>query len=217
LTFDLFGDEAPEGSERVIMAPGARLFRGYALPREAELLAAVAEIAAKAPFRHMTAPGGFVMSVAMTNCGKVGWVTDRTGYRYEALDPETGKPWPKMPQCFLELAASAADLAGYPGFEPDACLINRYEPGARMSVHQDKDERDFEQPIVSVSLGLPAMFQFGGITRSDPVTKYALHHGDVVAWGGPSRAFYHGVLNLKDGEHPKLGRQRINLTFRRAL
>lgn len=217
LTFDLFGDQAPEGSGREIMAPGACLFRGYALPHEAELLTAIAEIAAKAPFRHMTTPGGFVMSVAMTSCGKLGWVTDRTGYRYEALDPESGKPWPQMPQSFLELAAGAAELAGYPDFEPDACLINRYEPGARMSLHQDKDEKDFEQPIVSVSLGLPAVFQFGGIMRTDPVTKYALHHGDIVVWGGPSRAFYHGVLKLKDGEHPKLGRQRINLTFRKAL
>ena len=217
MTFDLFGDDTPDGSERVVMAPGAYLFRGDALPREAELLTAIAEIAAKAPFRHMTTPGGFVMSVAMTNCGKLGWVTDRSGYRYDATDPESGKPWPQMPQSFLELAAGAAELAGYPDFEPDACLINRYEPGARMSLHQDKDEKDFEQPIVSVSLGLPAMFQFGGIMRTDPVTKYALHHGDIVVWGGPSRAFYHGVLKLKDGEHPKLGRRRINLTFRRAL
>ena len=217
MTFDLFGDESPQGSNRVVMAPGAYLLRGDALPRQAELLAAIAQIVAEAPFRHMTTPGGFVMSVAMTNCGKVGWVTDRTGYRYEALDPETGKPWPKMPQCFLELAASAADSAGHPGFEPDACLINRYKPGARMSLHQDKDEKDFEQPIVSVSLGLPAVFQFGGIVRTAPVTKYTLRHGDVVVWGGPSRAFYHGVLKLKDGEHPKLGRQRINLTFRKAL
>ena len=217
MTFDLFGDDTPDGSKRVVMAPGAYLFRGDALPRETELLAAIAEIVAEAPFRHMTTPGGFVMSVAMTSCGKVGWVTDRSGYRYDAADPESGKPWPQMPQSFLELAAGAAELAGYPDFEPDACLINRYEPGARMSLHQDKDEKDFEQPIVSVSLGLPAMFQFGGMTRTNPVTKYALHHGDVVVWGGPSRAFYHGVLKLKDGEHPKLGRQRINLTFRRAL
>jgi len=217
LTFDLFGDETPKGSEREIMAPGATLLRGYALPSEAELLAAIAQIAADAPFRHMTTPGGFVMSVAMTNCGKVGWVTDRKGYRYDPLDPESGKSWPQMPASFSELAAGAAQAAGYPEFEPDACLINRYEPGARMSLHQDKDEKDFEQPIVSVSLGLPAVFQFGGAKRTDPVTKYALRHGDVVVWGGPSRAFYHGVPTLKEGDHPKLGRRRLNLTFRKAL
>jgi alkylated DNA repair protein (DNA oxidative demethylase) len=157
------------------------------------------------------------MSVAMTNCGTAGWVTDRTGYRYDRDDPLTGKPWPAMPADFLTLATGAAAAAGYPGFLPDACLINQYQPGARLSPHQDKNERDFTWPIVSVSLGLPAVFQFGGPKRAGPMARYALHHGDVAVWGGPSRLFYHGVAPLKEGEHPRLGRTRVNLTFRGAL
>jgi alkylated DNA repair protein (DNA oxidative demethylase) len=164
----------------------------------------------------MITPGGFRMSVAMTNCGPLGWVSDRTGYRYSPLDPESGAAWPAMPKCFIDLAANAAEAAGFANFTPDACLINRYEPGAKMSLHQDKDERDFEQPIVSVSLGLPATFQFGGDRRSGGAARIPLQHGDVVVWGGPARLRYHGVLPLKDGEHPKLGACRMNLTFRKA-
>lgn len=214
---DLFGDLEPMEPAREELAPGAVLLHGRALPVETELLAGLAEVIAAAPFRHMVTPGGFTMSVAMTNCGAVGWVTDRRGYRYDPIDPESGKPWPAMPAPFLTLATSAAAEAGYPAFVPDACLVNRYEPGARMSLHQDKDERDFHNPIVSVSLGLPATFQFGGTHRSAPVRRIVLRHGDMVVWGGPSRLFYHGVLALKDGEHPKLWRMRINLTFRKAL
>jgi DNA oxidative demethylase len=214
---DLFGDADPPGPEREDLAPGAVLLRGRALPLEAELLAAIADIAAAAPFRRMVTPGGYEMSVAMTNCGRAGWVTDRRGYRYDPIDPESGRPWPAMPDAFRRLAAEAAAEAGYPGFAPDACLVNRYEPGARLSLHQDKDERDFGHPIVSVSLGLPAVFQFGGLRRADRPARIALHHGDVVVWGGPSRLRHHGVPALKDGEHPKLGRMRINLTFRKAL
>ncbi|MGO4670925.1 DNA oxidative demethylase AlkB [Bosea sp. 2RAB26] len=200
-----------------IMADGAVLLRGAALPFEADLLSALVDITQQAPFRHMVTPGGFVMSVAMTNCGAAGWVTDRTGYRYDRDDPRTGRPWPPMPDCFLELAITTAACAGYPDFRPDACLINRYEPGARLSLHQDRNERDFANPIVSVSLGLPATFQFGGLKRNDPVKRYALRHGDVAVWGGPSRLFYHGVPELKDGVHGTVGRMRINLTFRGAL
>ncbi len=207
----------PEGPRHERLAAGALLLRGQALPLEDALIEAVERVAAAAPFRRMTTPGGFVMSVAMTNCGAAGWVTDRQGYRYAAQDPESGEPWPAMPAPFLRLAAEAAAAAGYHGFVPDACLINRYEPGARLSLHQDKDERDFAQPIVSVSLGLPATFQFGGERRSDPVRKIALRHGDVVVWGGPSRLYHHGVLALKAGEHPRLGRLRLNLTLRKAL
>jgi alkylated DNA repair protein (DNA oxidative demethylase) len=214
---DLFGNTETPEPPREAMADGAVLLRSWALPVEKELLAAIDTVAAEAPFRHMVTPGGFVMSVAMTNCGAAGWVTDRTGYRYDRDDPETGKPWPAMPASFLALATGAAAEAGYPGFVPDACLINRYEPGSRLSPHQDKNERDFGCPIVSVSLGLPAMFQFGGPARADPMTRYVLRHGDVAVWGGPSRLFYHGVATLKDGEHPGLGRMRINLTFRTAL
>ena len=216
-TADLFADLEAAGPVRETMGEGAVLLRGKALPLEDELIAAVGAVTARAPFRRMATPGGFVMSVAMTNCGAAGWVTDRTGYRYDRNDPETGKPWPDMPDSFLRLAAEAAEEAGYRSFAPDACLINRYEPGSRLSLHQDRNERDFANPIVSVSLGLPAIFQFGGLKRTDPVAKYALRHGDVAVWGGPSRLRYHGVAALKDGRHPKLGRMRINLTLRRAL
>jgi len=202
---------------RESMAEGAVLLRGHALPLEEELLASIAAVSEAAPFRRMTTPGGFVMSVAMTNCGTAGWVTDRTGYRYAAADPETGRPWPAMPAAFERLAAEAAAEAGYLGFAPDSCLINRYEPGTRLSLHQDKDERDYAHPIVSVSLGLPATFQFGGLARNAPTEKYPLQHGDVVVWGGPARLRYHGIAPLKDGEHPKLRRRRVNLTFRRAF
>lgn len=214
---DLFADTEIQATPREDMAEGAVLLRGRALALETESLAALDAITAAAPFRHMVVPGGFVMSVAMTNCGAAGWVTDRTGYRYDANDPQTGKRWPAMPASFLTLATDAAAEAGYPAFVPDSCLVNRYEPGSRLSLHQDRNERDFGNPIVSVSLGLPATFQFGGLKRTDPVTRYALRHGDIAVWGGPSRLRYHGVSTLKDGEHPKLGRMRINLTFRRAF
>jgi DNA oxidative demethylase len=181
------------------------------------VLGGLEAITAVSPFRHMVTPGGFTMSVAMTNCGTAGWVTDRTGYRYDRDDPETGRPWPAMPASFHALAHGAAEVAGYPGFVPDSCLINRYAPGSRLSPHQDKNERDFASPIVSVSLGLPAVFQFGGPRRADRMSRYVLHHGDVAVWGGNSRLFHHGVMALKDGEHPLLGRMRINLTFRNAL
>lgn len=199
------------------LAPGATLLRGLARKRDVALLAAIEAIAAQAPFRHMVTPGGFEMSVAMTNCGAAGWVTDRTGYRYQAHDPQGGAPWPAMPAGFLALADEAATAAGFLTFVPDACLINRYEPGAKLSLHQDKDEANYAHPIVSVSLGLPATFQFGGRRRTDPVRKVRLEHGDVVVWGGPSRLFHHGVLALKSGEHPLTGRRRFNLTLRKAL
>jgi alkylated DNA repair protein (DNA oxidative demethylase) len=215
MTADLFdiGDVRP-ARERI--ADGAILLRGFARPIERELIAALRDIAEQAPFRHMQTPGGHQMSVAMTNCGSAGWVTDRLGYRYDGLDPVSGKPWPSMPLIFRELAGQAAAQGGFAGFLPDACLINRYQPGARMSLHQDKDERDFENPIVSVSLGLPAIFLFGGSKRSDRPQLYRLEHGDIVVWGGPSRLFFHGVAPLTDGEHLLLGRQRVNLTFRKA-
>jgi DNA oxidative demethylase len=216
LTADLFESVADVLPSREAMAEGAILLRGFARPVEAELLAALHEIEAQAPFRRMFTPGGHQMSVAMTNCGEAGWVTDISGYRYDGADPETGKPWPAMPSVFRELAEGAAREAGFAGFAPDACLINRYEPGAKMSLHQDRDEKDFSAPIVSVSLGLPATFLFGGMKRSDKPQRYRLEHGDVVVWGGPSRLLFHGVAPLADGEHAALGRKRINLTFRKA-
>ncbi len=214
---DPFGYAEPDEPIRETLGPSAVLLRGWALAVEAPLLAAINSVVARAPFRRMITPGGFEMSAAMTNCGKAGWVTDRRGYRYDPRDPMNGEPWPPMPTIFEELASRAAQEAGFPNFIPDACLINRYEPGARLSLHQDKDEAGFDHPIVSVSLGLPATFQFGGHNRSDKVLRIPLTHGDVVVWGGASRLAYHGVLPLKDGEHPKLGRQRLNLTLRRAL
>ncbi|MDI1286350.1 MAG: DNA oxidative demethylase AlkB [Reyranella sp.] len=203
--------------ETEALGPGATLLRGRALPLATTLLAEIEKIAARAPFRRMKTPGGFEMSVAMTNCGTAGWLTDRKGYRYDTTDPETGQPWPPMPEVFLALARGAAAEAGHAGFVPDACLVNRYEPGTRLSLHQDRDEADYGHPIVSISLGLPATFQFGGSKRSDPVRRVALEHGDVVVWGGPSRLFHHGVLVLKAGAHALTGRHRFNLTLRKAL
>jgi len=205
---DLFDEPRQE------LAEGAVLLRGFALDRETELVRAVTDVAVAAPFRHMVTPGGFSMSVAMTNCGRAGWVTDRTGYRYDPRDPESGRNWPVMPDVFADLAKRAAGEAGYPDFHPESCLINRYEPGARMSLHQDRNERDFGQPIVSMSLGLPATFLFGGPKRADRPLRVPLSHGDVVVWGGSARLRFHGVAPLADGVHPLLGRQRINLTFR---
>lgn len=198
------------------LADGAVLLRGFALERASELMADLDGIIAAAPLRHMVTPGGFTMSVAMTNCGAAGWITDRKGYRYSAIDPVTNLPWPVMPRAFGELATSAAGQAGFAGFRPDACLINRYEPGARMTLHQDKNEADFSAPIVSVSLGLPAVFLFGGPNRTDKARRIPLYSGDVVVWGGTSRLFFHGINPLKDGEHPLTGRCRYNLTFRLA-
>lgn len=217
MTDDLFGATDLEEPAREALAEGAWLLHGFALPSAEALLAGVEAVAASAPFRQMTTPGGFEMSAAMTSCGEAGWITDRRGYRYEARDPESGRPWPAMPAAFRRLAEAAAAEGGFPGFSPDSCLVNQYRPGARLSLHQDRDERDYGQPIVSVSLGLPATFQFGGPKRGDPVRRVPLRHGDVVVWGGPARLFHHGVLALKEGAHPLLGRRRINLTFRKAL
>lgn len=216
MTADLFETVPDVRPSREAMAEGAVLLRGFARTFEGDVIAALREIAAQAPFRRMFTPGGRQMSVAMTNCGSVGWVTDPGGYRYDGTDPDSGQPWPAMPPAFRDLAVRAAAAGGFDGFAPDACLINCYARGARMSLHQDKDERDFTAPIVSVSLGLPAIFLFGGPKRADKPRRYRLEHGDVVVWGGPSRLFFHGVAPLADGEHALMGRQRINLTFRKA-
>jgi len=206
--------DAAQRQER--LGEGAVILRGYALRYEAALVAALEEIVAAAPFRHMVTPGGQTMSVAMTNCGKAGWVSDRRGYRYDPVDPMSGKPWPALPAAFRTLAVESAVAAGYPGFAPDACLVNRYEPGARLTLHQDKNERDFEAPIVSVSLGLQAVFLFGGSRRAETPRRVPLAHGDVVVWGGPARLRYHGVMPLKEGHHALMGECRVNLTFRKA-
>jgi DNA oxidative demethylase len=213
---DLFAARDDGGVARYGLAPGAVLLRGFALGAEAELQRAVSDVAAAAPFRHMETPGGFTMSVAMTNCGHYGWVSSAHGYRYAEHDPVTGAPWPELPAAILELARDAAAAAGFERFTPDACLVNRYEPGARLTLHQDKDERDFREPIVSVSLGVPAVFLFGGLKRKERPLRLDLVHGDVVVWGGPSRLRYHGVAPLKPAAHPFAGQARINLTLRRA-
>lgn len=215
-TADLFGEAPRPGRRDELLVDGAVVLRAFALADDTSLLQALDAVIAGAPFRHLVTPGGFRMSVAMTNAGKLGWVSDRRGYRYDPVDPNNGKPWPALPAAFRQLAVNAASQSGYSGFDPDACLINRYTPGTRMSLHQDRDERDFSQPIVSVSLGISAVFQFGGTQRSDRPVRVPLAHGDVVVWGGPARLRFHGVLPLKPGRHDKLGEQRINLTFRRA-
>jgi alkylated DNA repair protein (DNA oxidative demethylase) len=211
---DLFaGDEV---GARYDLAAGAVLLRGFAIAAETGLKQAIAAVAAAAPFRNMKTPGGFTMSVAMTNCGRYGWVSSEGGYRYAEQDPVSGLPWPAMPGAMHDLARRAAAAAGFDGFVPDACLVNRYEPGARLTMHQDKDERDYREPIVSVSLGVPAVFMFGGLKRKDRPLRLALTHGDVVVWGGSSRLRYHGVAPLKPARHPFAGPARINLTLRRA-
>jgi DNA oxidative demethylase len=199
------------------LSEAAVVLRGFARANAAELVAAVDAITASAPFRNMMTPGGFRMSVGMTNCGRAGWVTDRKGYRYERIDPITGNPWPQMPEVFRRLAERAALAGGYPGFEPDAGLMNLYEPGTRLSLHRDENERDLSAPIVSVSLGLPAIFLFGGNHRNDRSRRVPLESGDVVVWGGSDRLVYHGVAPLAEGYDPLTGSRRINLTFRKAL
>jgi DNA oxidative demethylase len=212
-TLDLFEATAPRTES---LGAGACVLRGFARSASSALLADLDTVLAQAPMRQMVTPGGFRMSVAMTNCGELGWVTDLSGYRYDRIDPQSSRHWPALPESFAQLATAAAAQAGFEGFVPDACLINRYAPGTRLSLHQDRNERDFGWPIVSVSLGLPAMFLFGGTKRAEHAARVPLEHGDVVVWGGPARLRYHGVLPLKPGWHALLGAQRINLTLRRA-
>lgn len=215
MTLELF-DETIDAPRHEPIAAGAMILRGFARDRAQRLLDLVEAIAAQAPFRHMYTPGGHRMSVAMTNCGSHGWVSEPRGYRYADRDPDTGRAWPAMPPAFLELADAAASAAGFSGFVPDACLVNRYVPGTKLSLHQDLDERDTEAPIVSVSLGIAAVFRFGGATRKGATRPYRLVHGDVAVWGGPARHAYHGVDPIADAEHPLTGRTRVNLTLRRA-
>jgi alkylated DNA repair protein (DNA oxidative demethylase) len=218
-TLDLFAGHPPAASELRVepLGDGAMVLRAFATAPAEALWNDVGRVIEAAPLRHLITPGGLRMSVAMTNCGERGWVSDRSGYRYVAVDPDSGRPWPAMPAALRALAQAAAASAGFARFEPDACLLNRYEAGTRLTLHQDRDEADFTQPIVSVSLGLPAVFLFGGRKRSDRTLRVPLSHGDVVVWGGPSRLRFHGVLALKDGWHPLTGACRVNLTLRRAL
>jgi DNA oxidative demethylase len=211
----LFDNEKLESRES--LEDGALLLRGFAIAEGQALLEEVARVAQAAPFRHLTTRGGYSMSVAMTNSGRVGWVSDKTGYRYDPIDPSTGHAWPVMPAVFRDIAERAAAQAGFPSYDPDDCLINRYVPGAKLSLHQDRDEKDAWAPIVSVSLGVGAVFLWGGKRRSDRVRRLHIEHGDVVVWGGPARFVYHGVAALRQGEHPLTGTTRINLTFRKVF
>jgi len=215
-SLDLFGDDDTAQQGREAIGPQSFVLRSFALPYADALLQGVDDVTAQSPFRHMDTPGGYTMSVALTNCGRLGWTTDARGYRYARIDPMTGQPWPDLPDAFMRLAQAAAAEAGFPGFTPDACLVNRYEPGSRLSLHQDKNERDYDAPIVSVSLGMPAVFLFGGNDRADKALRVPLFHGDVVVWGGVDRLRYHGVMPMKDLPHPRLGSQRINFTLRKA-
>ncbi len=211
---DLFAAQAR--GQRTMLGPQACVLHGFALPFVDALLGGIDVVTDSAPFRHLVTPGGHVMQVAMTNCGHYGWCSDRRGYRYDPVDPQTGLPWPAFPPAFLVLAGEAAAAAGFPGYRPDACLLNRYAPGTRLSLHQDRDEDDRVAPIVSVSLGLPATFQFGGLARGDKTVRVPLAHGDVVAWGGVDRMRFHGVLPVPQGRHPATGECRLNLTFRKV-
>jgi alkylated DNA repair protein (DNA oxidative demethylase) len=208
-------DEPAQGATSVTLGPQAVLLRGFAASLAPELLAAIEDICRVAPLRHLVTPGGWTMSVAMTNCGAAGWISDRAGYRYESIDPQSGRPWPAMPPLFRELAATAAAAAGFAAFEPQVCLINRYRPGARLSLHQDRDEGDLAAPIVSVSLGLPATFLWGGKTRAERPRRITVMHGDIAVWGGVDRLAFHGIQPLADGTHPLTGNLRYNLTFRK--
>jgi len=211
----LFDDEPLPARET--LEEGAVLLRGFAAGVAPVLVAEIGHVAEASPFRHLVVPGGHTMSVAMTNCGRTGWVSDRTGYRYDPIDPDRGAHWPPLPAAFLDLARRAAAEAGFAGYDPDACLINRYAAGSKLGLHQDRDENDAWAPIVSVSLGLPATFLWGGKKRSDPVRRLRLFSGDVVVWGGPARFVYHGVAPLKAGSDPLTGDVRLNLTFRKVF
>ena len=210
---DLFENVQPN---KLQITKHTYLLKSYALANEKTLLMDMLQIVNQAPLRQMVTKMGFVMSAAMTNCGALGWVSDRQGYRYDMQDPTTNRLWPLMPVSFQQLAVLAAAEAGFDDFQPDACLINQYQVGAGMGLHQDKNELDFNQPIVSVSLGISAVFQFGGLTRTDKTFKISLVHGDIVVWGGESRLNFHGVAPLKMNTHPMLGAYRYNLTFRKA-
>ena len=212
----LFDDPAQPTRPPDLLELGAMVLHGFALERAGDLLRAVDGVVGQAPFRHLVTPGGLTMSVAMTNCGPLGWTSDRSGYRYTAIDPTTARAWPPMPVLFRQLAREAAEAAGYGGFAPDTCLINRYTPASKLSLHQDRDEGHYEHPIVSVSLGIAAQFLWGGALRAAPTRRVALLHGDVVVWGGPARLRFHGVRPLAQATHPLTGACRINLTFRKA-
>lgn len=201
-------------SSSVSILPGMQLHQQFVDTRS--LQPALEAVLAQAPLRRMQTARGHEMSVQSTNCGELGWWSDRQGYRYTTHDPLSGKPWPEMPAVFRQLAQRAARESGHDSFKPDACLINRYEPGTQMGAHRDNDERDFSAPIVSVSMGIEARFFVIGPERRGRSKAVDLRDGDVLVFGGPARRFFHGVRKLKPGEHPVFGSVRWNLTFRKA-
>jgi DNA oxidative demethylase len=214
---DLFDDlPVPNEDLHTALAPGAVLMRGLGRADDVDILQAVESVIAQAPLRHLQTPGGYTMSIQTTRCGSMGWVSEPGGYRYAPSNPSTRAPWPAMPQCLLDFAVRAATEAGYPDFVPDSCMVNQYLPGNKLGLHQDRDERDLRAPVVSLSLGLPAIFLFGGLQRTGKTQRHRLAHGDVVVWGGPSRLAFHGVLPVAEGAHALLGRRRVNVTFRKV-
>ncbi|MDZ7938484.1 MAG: DNA oxidative demethylase AlkB [Rhodoferax sp.] len=214
---DLFDDlPLPIDALRTELAPGAVLLRGLGRADDVQILEAIEAVIAQAPLRHLQTPGGYTMSIQTTRCGSMGWVSEPGGYRYAASNPGTRQPWPAMPPCLMDFAVRAAAEAGYPDFVPDSCMVNQYLPGTKLGLHQDRDERDLRAPVVSLSLGLPATFLFGGLERTGATQRYRLAHGDVVVWGGPARLAFHGVLPVAEGDHVLLGRRRVNVTFRKV-
>jgi DNA oxidative demethylase len=214
---DLFDNlPLPIDALRTALAPGAVLLRGLGRADDVQILQALESVIAQAPLRHLQTPGGYTMSIQTTRCGSMGWVSEPGGYRYAASNPRTQQPWPAMPLCLMDFAVRAATEAGYPDFVPDSCMINQYLPGTKLGLHQDRDERDLRAPVVSLSLGLPATFLFGGLERTGKTQRYRLAHGDVVVWGGPARLAFHGVLPVAEGDHALLGRRRVNVTFRKV-
>lgn len=180
------------------------------------LMVQVERITKVSPFRKMMTPNGHYTGVALTNCGDFGWTSDRNEYRYSSSDPLNNQPWLAIPESFKALAKNAAHVAGFKDFEPDACLINQYLIGTKLGSHQDKNEKDFSQPIVSVSIGLSAVFQIFGNQRAGQAINYRLYDGDVVVWGNSARLCYHGVRTLSAAELDPTCQQRINITFRKS-
>lgn len=210
------GDVWLKPQTTVLLAEGAMVLRRFATPVVVALMEGVEAVVAQSPLRRLIVPNGRPMRIEMTNCGLVGWVNIDGRYRYSRVDPLTGRSWPGMPATFRRIAGAAASAAGYPDFQPAVCIINRYAVGADLQMHQDRDDTQDRQPVVSVSLGLPAIFHFGGQGRGEKPLTIPLDDGDVVVWGGASRMHRHGVAPVAPGVHPRTGAYRYNLTFRTA-
>ncbi|THJ30850.1 DNA oxidative demethylase AlkB [Lampropedia aestuarii] len=213
-SFDLFADSPEE--QRVALGPQAVVLRQKASPLAAELVARIEDVLQHSPLYQMATPGGKPLSVRTTSCGTHGWSSDPTGYSYVRHHPLTDQAWPEIPAAWSALATEAAQEAGFAQFAPDTCLINQYGLDSKMALHQDRSEQDLRQPVVSISLGMSALFLWGGMQRSDKPAHVLLHHGDMVVWGGVDRLRFHGIKHLTGAPHPQLGAMRYNLTLRRA-